>query len=159
VRKLLLALTLAGCAGLAAVCSAKEAAPAAADPALEARVMALAGTLRCLVCQNETLADSQADLAADLRNQIREKLKAGESNDAIIAFLVARYGDFVLYNPPLKASTSLLWFGPFALLAGAFAFLFLYLRRRRKAQQVDGRLDEAQQARVREILGTPPERM
>jgi len=155
VRRLLLALTLAG---FAAVCSAKEAAPAADDPALESRVMALAGTLRCLVCQNETLADSRADLATDLKNQIREKLKAGESNDAIIAYLVARYGDFVLYNPPLKASTTLLWFGPFALLAAALAFLLFYFRRRRRTQQADGRLDEAQQARAREILGTPPER-
>jgi cytochrome c-type biogenesis protein CcmH len=155
VRKLLLALALAG---LVTVCAAKEATPAADDPALESRVMALAGTLRCLVCQNETLADSRADLATDLRNQIREKLRAGESNDAIIAYLVARYGDFVLYNPPLKASTTLLWFGPFALLAVAFAFLLFYIRRRRRTQQAEGRLDAAQQARAREILGSPPER-
>lgn len=153
-RKLLFALSLAALAG---VCSAKEAAPAADDPALEARVTALAKTLRCLVCQNETLADSQADLAADLRNQIREKLKAGESDDAIVAFLVARYGDFVLYRPPLQANTTLLWFGPFLLLAGAFAFLVLYARRRRKAQQAEGRLDEAQRARAREILRNPAE--
>lgn len=153
-RKLLLALSLAALAG---VSSAKEAAPTAADPALEARVMALAGTLRCLVCQNETLADSQADLAADLRNQIREKLKAGESDDDIVKYLVARYGDFVLYRPPLQANTTLLWFGPFVLLAAAFAFLVFYVRRRRKVQQAEGRLDEAQQARAREILRNPAE--
>ncbi len=153
-RRLLLALALAG---LAAVCSAKEAAPASDDPALEARVMALAGTLRCLVCQNETLADSRADLAVDLRNQIREKLKAGESNDDIVKYLVARYGDFVLYRPPLQGNTMLLWFGPFVLLAGAFAFLASYARRRRKAQQAESRLDQAQQARAREILRNPTE--
>lgn len=149
-RRLLFALALAALTG---VCSAKEAAPAADDPALEARVMALASTLRCLVCQNETLADSQADLAADLRNQIREKLKAGESDDQIVKYLVARYGDFVLYRPPLQANTMLLWFGPFVLLAGAFAFLIVYARRRRRAQQTGARLDETQQAQAKEILG------
>jgi cytochrome c-type biogenesis protein CcmH len=153
VRRLLLALLLAGAA---AGGFAKEAPPAAADPALEARVMALAATLRCLVCQNETLADSGADLAADLRRQIREKLAAGESEDAVVAYLVARYGDFVLYRPPFKATTLLLWLGPFVLLAAAFGFLALYLSRRRRQQLAGGGLDETQRARVREILGDPP---
>jgi cytochrome c-type biogenesis protein CcmH len=154
VRRLLLALLLAGAA---AGGFAKEAPPAAADPALEARVMALAATLRCLVCQNETLADSGADLAADLRNQIREKLRAGESEDAVVAYLVARYGDFVLYRPPFKATTLLLWLGPFGLLAAAFGFLGHYLSRRRRQQLAGGGLDEAQRARAREILGEPPQ--
>ena len=84
---------------------AKEAPPAAPDPALEKRVMALAEELRCLVCQNQTIADSHAELAIDLKDQIREKLKAGMSEEQILQFMVARYGDFVLYKPPVKATT------------------------------------------------------
>ncbi|OAI53753.1 cytochrome C biogenesis protein [Betaproteobacteria bacterium SCGC AG-212-J23] len=101
------------------------------DPALEKRVHDLSSELRCLVCQNQTLADSSAPLAVDLRNQVREQLKGGKSERDVIDFLVARYGDFVLYRPPLKASTVLLWTGPFILLA--FGLLFLVLRIRRKA--------------------------
>src|SRR5215213_8507201 len=96
--------------------SAKEAQPSAADPVLEERVMKLSRELRCLVCQNETLADSRADLAEDLRTQIREQMKAGKSDEDIKVWLTQRYGDFVLYRPPVKSSTWLLWFGPFALL-------------------------------------------
>src|SRR5262249_60044757 len=95
---------------------ADEARPLADDPALEKRVMALSQELRCLVCQNETLADSRADLAVDLRNQIREQMKAGKSDKEVVAFLTDRYGDFVLYNPPVKPRTYLLCFGPFLLL-------------------------------------------
>jgi cytochrome c-type biogenesis protein CcmH len=95
---------------------AKEAAPASDDPALEKRVMSVAEELRCLVCQNQTVADSHADLAADLRNEIREKMKAGATEQDIIKYMVARYGDFVLYKPPLKATTLLLWFGPLLLM-------------------------------------------
>jgi cytochrome c-type biogenesis protein CcmH len=109
---------------------AKEAAPAAADPVLEQRVMALSAELRCLVCQNQTLADSNAPLAEDLRNQLREKMRQGSSDAQIVDFLVARYGDFVLYRPPLKLTTVLLWFGPLLLLAAGFAFLLRVLRRR-----------------------------
>src|SRR5437870_4686691 len=94
----------------------KEAVPAAADPVLEKRVMDLAAEIRCLVCQNQSLADSNAELATDLRNQIREQMKKGASESEVVAFLVARYGDFVLYRPPLKASTLVLWLGPFVLL-------------------------------------------
>jgi len=96
---------------------AGEAQPVAADPALETRVMALAGELRCVVCQNETLAASQAELARDLRAQIRSQLREGRSDEEVRDFMVARYGQFVLYRPPLQASTWLLWLGPFALLA------------------------------------------
>lgn len=95
---------------------AGEAAPTAADPALEARVMALAEELRCVVCQNETLAASQADLARDLRAQIRLQLQQGRSHQEVMDFMVERYGQFVLYRPPLQASTLLLWGGPFLLL-------------------------------------------
>ena len=129
---------------------AAEARPAAADPALEARMLALAGQLRCLVCQNETLAASQAGLAIDLKNQIREKMRAGESDEAILAWLTARYGDFVLYNPPLKASTVLLWLGPFVLLIMAFTLLFAQIRRR--AREAAAPLDETERQRARQLL-------
>jgi cytochrome c-type biogenesis protein CcmH len=111
--------------------AAKEAVPAADDPALEQRLMRLARELRCLVCQNESLSDSHADLAADLRNQIRDQMKAGRSDEQITAWLTERYGDFVLYRTPVKATTVVLWFGPFALLFAGLAGLLLYLRRRR----------------------------
>jgi cytochrome c-type biogenesis protein CcmH len=101
------------------------------DPALEKRVRELSSELRCLVCQNQTLADSNAPLAVDLRNQVREQLKSGKSERDVVDYLVARYGDFVLYRPPLKASTVLLWGGPFLLLAIGLALLVLRLRRRR----------------------------
>jgi cytochrome c-type biogenesis protein CcmH len=102
-----------------------------ADPqSLDRRTMNLAHELRCLVCQNETLADSQAPLAADLRNQIREQLAAGKSEREVVDFLVARYGDFVLYRPPFKASTVLLWVGPFLFLVIGALALARFLRRR-----------------------------
>src|SRR5437867_7546014 len=127
------ALALIMIASLPWVASAKEAAPTAADPALEQRVMALSKELRCLVCQNETLADSQADLAADLRRQIKEQMKAGKSDAEIIAFLTDRYGDFVLYKPPVKPRTYLLWFGPFILLGGGLFALYRVISHRREA--------------------------
>src|SRR3954462_6220222 len=105
---------------------------ALADDTLDRRVAHLAHELRCLVCQNQTLADSNAPLAVDLRNQVREQLKAGKSERDVVDFLVARYGDFVLYRPPLKATTVLLWTGPFVLLA--FGLFLLFLRIRRKAR-------------------------
>jgi cytochrome c-type biogenesis protein CcmH len=115
---------------LAASASAAEAPSVAADPALEARVMAIATELRCLVCQNQTIADSHADLAVDLRNQVRDMLRQGQSREQIVSYMTARYGDFVLYRPPLKESTALLWFGPAALMLGGLAVLVLVLRRR-----------------------------
>jgi cytochrome c-type biogenesis protein CcmH len=117
---------------LAASASAKEAQPSAADPALEERVMKLSKELRCLVCQNETLADSRADLAEDLRGQIREQMKAGKSDKEIVAYLTQRYGKFILYNPPIDPTTYLLWFGPFLLLLAGLAVLFRYLKQRRE---------------------------
>ena len=128
----------------------KEAAPAADDPALEQRVMQLSNELRCLVCQNQTLADSHAPLAVDLRNQIREQLKKGASERDVVAFMVARYGDFVLYRPPFKATTLLLWAGPFALLA--LGALLLYRRIRRQRDEAPA-LTEAERERAAELLG------
>jgi cytochrome c-type biogenesis protein CcmH len=116
---------------------AKEAAPAAADPALEQRVLTLASELRCLVCQNQTIADSNAPLAEDLRNQVREKMRQGASDSEIIDYMVARYGDFVRYRPPLKLTTALLWFGPLLLLAAGFAVLLRRVLRRRPAQDLE----------------------
>lgn len=129
---------------------AADAVPAASDPALEAKMIALTNELRCLVCQNETLAASQASLAVDLKNQIREKIRAGESNEAIIAYLVERYGDFVLYRPPLKATTVLLWAGPFGLLIVALGMLAYFVRRRRQEPAIE--LDATDKARARQLL-------
>lgn len=100
------------------------------DAELDDRVKELSQQLRCLVCQNETLADSQADLATDLKRQIREQMKAGKSDKEILVFLTDRYGDFVLYRPPVKATTYLLWFGPFILLGGGLFALFRYIKYR-----------------------------
>jgi len=91
--------------------------------------------LRCLVCQNQSLADSNAELAGDLRKQVRDQVAAGRSDDEIISYLVQRYGDFVLYEPPFKATTALLWVGPFLLFAAAVGFLLFAVRRRRNAPQ------------------------
>lgn len=107
-----------------------DAAPAADDPVLEARVLRIAGELRCLVCQNQTIADSHADLAQDLRRQVREMIRQGKSDAEIIDYMTARYGDFVLYRPPLKSTTALLWFGPALLFVVAVTGLILVLRRR-----------------------------
>jgi len=116
--------------GLLSTAGADEAVPIDADPALAAHVQRIAGELRCLVCQNQTLADSNASLALDLREQMRTMLRDGADDDAVRRFMTERYGDFVLYRPPLKAATLALWFGPFALLAGGLAALALVLRRR-----------------------------
>ena len=102
------------------------------DPELDKRVMALSEQLRCLVCQNETLAGSHADLAADLRQQIREQMKAGKTDKEIVAFLTERYGDFILYNPPVSRRTYLLWFGPFILLGGGLFAFYSYIKKRRE---------------------------
>ena len=112
---------------------AKEAQPNSDDPELEKRVTNLAKELRCLVCQNETLADSQADLAEDLRREIRAQMRAGKSDKEVVEFLTARYGQFVLYRPPVQPTTYLLWFGPFVLLLGGLLILFRYIKQRRDA--------------------------
>jgi cytochrome c-type biogenesis protein CcmH len=128
--------------------------PLAADPALEARVMAVAEELRCLVCQNETIAASQAELAQDLRRQIRLKLQQGQSPQEIMDFMVARYGDFVRYRPAFNRLTLLLWVGPFALLLAAAASLAWVIRRRR--QTPAQALSDADRARARALLAAGP---
>jgi cytochrome c-type biogenesis protein CcmH len=129
--------------------AAADVPPLAKDPALEARVMTIAEELRCLVCQNETLAASQAPLAVDLRGQIRVKLAAGQSEQQIVDFMVERYGDFVRYRPPFKASTALLWAGPFVLLGLAAWVLVRTIRRRRAAAPA---LATADAERARRLL-------
>jgi len=116
--------------GTLGAAQAGEAAPAVEDPVLEARVMEVTAELRCLVCQNQTIADSHADLAVDLRNQVREMLRRGDSREQVVAYMTARYGDFVLYRPPLKESTALLWFGPGLLMIAGLVVLVFVLRRR-----------------------------
>jgi cytochrome c-type biogenesis protein CcmH len=122
---------LAGLLLAAAFHAGAQTAPPAADPALEARVMRISAELRCLVCQNQTIADSHADLALDLRRQIREMLVAGQSERDVLDFMTARYGDFVLYRPPVKSTTMLLWAGPGVLLVLGAITLVVVLRRRR----------------------------
>ena len=103
------------------------------DPAVEERLAKLSHELRCLQCQNQTLAESPSSIAADLRREIREQIKAGKSDKEIVAFLTERYGDFILYRPRVTPLTYLLWFGPFVLLVGGLIFLFRYVRQRRDA--------------------------
>ena len=121
------------------------------DVQLEQRMQALTQQLRCLVCRNETLADSPADVAEDLRRQIRDQMKAGKSDQEIVAFLHERYGDFVLYKPPVKSTTYLLWFGPFVLLIGGTFLLYQYVGRRRR-MIADKPLTEEERKRAAELL-------
>ncbi len=141
--------------GLAA---AGEAAPLAENPQAEARLKALAVELRCLVCQNQTLADSNAPLAEDLRREVREMIAKNMSDKEIIDFLVTRYGDFVLYRPPLKTTTTLLWVGPFLLLIGGATALVFALRRRQK-KLADVALSEAERNRVAQLLSEGANRL
>lgn len=119
---------------MAAAAPAKDAAPLAEDPAVEARLVHISEELRCLVCQNESLAGSRADLALDLKREIRTMIKQGQTDQEIRDFLVNRYGDFVLYRPPVKPTTWLLWGGPFVLMVGGVIALIAFLRRRKPAE-------------------------
>ena len=122
-----------------------------ADDALDRRLKLLENELRCLVCQNQTLAESSAPLAEDLRKEVRDLAVAGKSDDEIRAYLVARYGDFVLYKPPVKSTTYLLWFGPFLLLAGGVIVWLVVLRRR---AAMDARPDLATNEGVAQSTGS-----
>ena len=134
---------------------ATEAPTLANNPALEQHVMEIAQELRCLVCQNQNLSDSHADLALDLKRQVREMVKAGRSDREILDYMVQRYGDFVLYRPPVKATTWLLWAGPFVLFFGALALLFIKLRRRLAQQPQPLSADE--HAAAERLLATGKE--
>jgi cytochrome c-type biogenesis protein CcmH len=139
--------------GLAAVSAlAVEPGERLADPVLEARARALSGELRCLVCQNQSIDDSNADLAHDLRVLIRERLSAGDSDSQVLQFMVRRYGDFILLRPPVKPDTYLLWFGPFAVLALGAVGAALYLRRSGRAAEAPAPLSTDEQRRLRKLL-------
>ena len=122
------------------------------SPEQEARYIQLISELRCLVCQNQTLVDSNAELAGDLRDEVWEMMRSGQDDRQIVDFLVARYGDFVLYRPPLKRSTYLLWFGPFVFLAVAALLALLFVRRRRARTQAE--LSDVDRERLAAILGS-----
>lgn len=115
---------------------ANEAMPLAEDPVLEQRMIGISEELRCLVCQNESLAGSRADLAQDLRREIRTLIKSGKTDAEIMDFMVTRYGDFVRYRPPVKPVTWMLWFGPFLLLIGALGGLVWMIKRRQRQPDV-----------------------
>lgn len=148
--------TLLVCCALmfAGAALANEATPLAADVAVEKRLMEISEELRCLVCQNETIAASRADLAQDLRREIRKMIAAGKTDKEILDFMVERYGDFVRYRPPVKPSTWLLWGGPFVLLAGGIAALIAFLRRRVKDKAAP-ELSEEERRRAAALLDPP----
>jgi cytochrome c-type biogenesis protein CcmH len=132
---------------------AKEATPLAEDPVVEQRLIAISEEMRCLVCQNESLAGSRAELAQDLRRELRELIRAGKSDAEIKEFMVSRYGDFVLYRPPVKPITWLLWAGPFVLMIGGVIALLVYLRRRGQAVAGgDAALSDDDRQRVQALL-------
>jgi len=131
---------------------AKEAVPMAADPVIEARLMELSENLRCLVCQNQALAGSDSDFAKDLRREMRIMMKEGKTDQEIIDFLVQRFGDFILFNPPVKSYTLLLWMGPLLLLLLGATILVLVLRRRGLAGNVTTPLSAADHQRAEVLL-------
>ncbi len=127
-RLFLLLLLAVACAGWA-----KEAVPLADDPVVEQRLIAISEEMRCLVCQNESLSGSRSELAQDLRRELRNQIRQGRTDSEIRDFMVSRYGDFVLYRPPVKPTTILLWAGPFVLMIAGVIVLLVYLRRRNSA--------------------------
>ena len=139
---------------LAVVAVAKEAAPAADDPVLDARMQRIAAELRCLVCQNQTIADSHSGLAEDLRREVRDQLRRGVSDEQVVQYMTVRYGDFVRYRPPFKASTALLWAGPALLLVAGLAAMATVLRRRAKLPAEQFEPDEGEW--VTDATESPP---
>ena len=135
---------------------AANAVPTAQDPVAQSRAVKLSEQLRCLVCQNQTIAESNADLALDLRQQIREQIAAGKSDDEIIQYMVNRYGDFVLYKPPFKATTLLLWLGPALLLVGGMLVLVRVLRARNAAAEPAALSTEERERAARLLAGDAP---
>jgi cytochrome c-type biogenesis protein CcmH len=154
-RELLLALALAAASALA---HATDAQPTDRDSVAAARAVKLSEKLRCLVCQNQSIADSNADLAQDLRRQIREQITAGKTDDEIVAYMVARYGDFVLYEPPLKTTTVLLWAGPALLVLGGFVGLARFLAVRRATAAAPALSPEERQRAQRLLTGGSEDR-
>jgi cytochrome c-type biogenesis protein CcmH len=155
-RRVFSSLWLAACFACAALLAtqalAKEAVPMAQEPEVEARLVKIAEELRCMVCQNESLASSHAELAEDLRREVRGLIKEGKNDAQVKEFLVARYGDYVLYRPEVKPLTWALWFGPFLLFLIAAVGLVGYLRQRRQAMPAPAALSEAERARAEQLL-------
>jgi cytochrome c-type biogenesis protein CcmH len=127
------------------------------DPKVEARLKSIAHELRCLVCQNQTIADSEAPLAVDLRQQTRKMIAEGKSDDEIRAYMVDRYGDFVLYKPPFNAVTAVLWAGPGLLVVGGMAAMFIFLRRRRDAASAQPAPDAKRRREIEALLAAEEE--
>jgi len=148
-KSLLLSMVIISC--LSGFALSKAPMQTADQSEAEKRVTMLSHQLRCLVCQNETLADSRADLAADLRKEIREQVVAGRTDGEIIAFLTDRYGDFVLYRPPVKPSTYVLWFGPFLLLGSGLLALYRSVKRRPSLHR-SRRVSAEERKRARQLL-------
>lgn len=121
------------------------------DSADEPRFQQLANELRCMVCQNQTIADSNAELARDFRNQVKKKINQGQSNDEIVDYMVARYGDYILYRPPFNAVTALLWIGPFLLVLLGFWFVSRLLNKPAEKQLGDDEIQE-KQSRLQALL-------
>ena len=155
-RRVFSSLWLAACFACAALLRppalAKEAVPMAQEPEVEARLVKIAEELRCMVCQNESLASSHAERAEDLRREVRGLSKEGKNDAQVKEFLVARYGDYVLYRPEVKPLTWALWFGPFLLFLIAAVGLVGYLRQRRQAMPAPAALSEAERARAEQLL-------
>jgi cytochrome c-type biogenesis protein CcmH len=149
-KKLLLLLMLVLLVSPLAI--AKEAVPMSTDPEMEKRVNAISSELRCLVCQNQTIADSHAELAIDLKNQVRNMVKSGQTQDEIVDYMVQRYGDFVRYRPAFKATTMMLWVGPFLLLFIGLTVLVINLRKRTAAVKDDGTLSLEENERLKSLL-------
>ncbi len=146
------------CALLPAAAGAVLPSERLADPALEARARVISQDLRCQVCQNQSIDDSNASLAADLRRLVRERLTAGDSNEAVLSYVTQRYGDYVLLRPPLRTDTILLWYGPFGLLAAGLIGAAVYIRRRNpKAAPSVAALSAEEEHRLAELLA-PKER-
>jgi len=153
VKRLLLAAMAAWCLAVSSA-AAREAEPLAQDPVVEQRLIRISEDIRCLVCQNESLAGSRADLANDLRREIRKLIREGKTDAEITGFLVSRYGDFVLYRPPVKPLTWVLWFGPFLLGLAGVVFLMSRLRRRERAHAASpaSALSEDERRRAEALL-------
>ena len=157
-RRLLCAAFLAACLLAPGAHAATSPDEILADPVLEQRARALARQLRCLVCQNQSIDDSDAELAHDLRQIVRERLVAGDSDSEILAFLTARYGDFVLLKPPVKPATWGLWFGPLAVLLVAAGGIVIYLRRRPPRDTASAPLSAEERARLDALMGEAADR-
>lgn len=152
------ALALSATLTLPMAAQAREAAPTAFDPVAHERVVQVSEQLRCLVCQNQSIAESNAELAVDLRNQVIEQVKAGKTNKEIIDYMVERYGDFVLYRPPFKSTTYILWIGPIALFLIGLGAFYVNLRRRKRVVASEAKpLTADEQALAADLLGEKKE--